>query len=173
MIKPRTRFLIVGLLAGLLGAAPVAPTAAESALIRQRIDDLLQRRQQPTPLPQDPPNPFVVAAAGLVGGATPAGDAGLAESSPAMPASVVGNSGEEIGPANTAELLARFASRLRITGLIRLKEQLHVIINDSTWKEGDYMILHQGSRVIRLQVLRIQPGQLTLRLEDAELMLRF
>lgn len=173
MSKIPFQLLGLGLLTGLLWAAPANPSAGDSMQIRQRIDALLKRRQQPMPLPVDPPNPFAVAAAVSIG-LTPvreSTEAGGNES--AMPAVVVGNPDDEIGSANTAELLARFASRLRITGMIRTKDQVHVIINDSPWKEGDYMIFNQGARIIRLQVMRIVPGQLTLRLEEAELVLRF
>ena len=173
MIKPPVLLSVLGLLTGLLWAAPANPSAGDSRQIRQRIDALLKRRQQPTPLPVDPPNPFALVAA-VSGGLTPVREPTVAGGGePAMPAVVVGNPDNEIGSANTAELLARLSSRLRITGMIRLGEQVHVIINDSPWKEGDYMILNQGSHVIRLQVMRIVPGQLTLRLEEAELVIRF
>ena len=89
---------------------------------------------------------------------------------PPSPFVVLANPG---APPGNAEQLARLASRLRITGLIRIKEQLHVIINDSPWKEGDYIAMESGSGLLQLQVLRIQAGQLTLRLEDAELVMRF
>lgn len=173
MIKIPVQILVLGLLTGLLWAAPTNPSAGDSMQIRQRIDALLKRRLQPTPIPVDPPNPFAVAAAVSVG-LTPVRESPEAGGNePAMRAVIVGNPDDEIGSANTAELLARFASRLRITGMIRMKDQVHVIINDSAWKEGDYMILNQGSLIIRLQVMRIVPGQLTLRLEEAELVLRF
>jgi hypothetical protein len=171
MIKPRLIFLLIGLGAGLLWAAPTKP-ADESALIRQRIDALLKRRQKPEPLPADPPNPFSLTA---VGTATPGSprDNPPAAVAPEPPALAPAPPGEEADASNPTELLARFASRLRITGVIRLKDQVHIIINDSPWKEGDYLIVNQGARILRLQVARIQPGQLTLRLEEAELVLRF
>lgn len=171
MIKPRVIIPVLGLLAGLLYAAPARP-AAESALIRQRIDALLQRRQKPEHLPTDPPNPFALSAA-APGNPIPLREPPGPGGSPGTPAVIVGGAGEDAGTATTTELLARLASRLRITGLIRIKDQLHAIINDNPWKEGDYLVINQGGRIVRLQVARIQPGQLTLRLEDAELVLRF
>jgi len=171
MNHPRLILLfVVGALAGVLLAAPAKPSPGESALIRQRIDALLKKRQKPEPLPAEPPNPFALASA-LAGGPAPTRETPQAGEQPA--AAIEIGSADESAPASTAELLARFSSRLRITGIIRLKGQVHVIINDSPWKEGDYMILNQGTGIIRLQVMRIQPGQLTLRLEDAELVLKF
>jgi hypothetical protein len=149
-----------------VGAAP-----NESALIRQRIDELLKRRQKPEPLPVDPPSPFALSSA-VSGGSTmvrePAPGAGVSTAGAA-----VEKPEAEAGSATTTELLARVASRLHITGVISLKNQLNIIINDNPWKEGDFLIVNQGARIIRLQVMRIQPGQLTLRLEDAELVLKF
>ncbi|HEX2862245.1 MAG TPA: hypothetical protein VHN79_11420 [Lacunisphaera sp.] len=155
--------LVLVLSAGALGAAAARSGPAESALIRQRIDALLKRRQNPRPLPAEAPNPFSLA------GATPI--SATRESAPVAPSIEAAPPAEEAP--NPAELLALFASRLRIAGMIRLKDQVHVIINDSPWKEGDYLIINHNQRIYRLQVMRIQTGQLTLRLDDAELMLRF
>lgn len=157
--------LVVAGLAGALFAAPTAPTPEQSALIRKQVDSLLKMRLLPTPLPLDPPNPFVPVSA------MPA-----AASAAATPATPSANSAAAAGPdrsAEDAEVLARYASRLRITGLIRVKGQVHVIINDTPWKEGDAIIVSRDPVLVQLQVARIQPGQLTLKLDDAELVLRF
>lgn len=159
-MTPARPLLLLSLLAAVIAGAVTVPGPGESKLIRQRIDDLLLRRRNPAPLPVDPPSPFVVLAnpgAALLPAATePTPAPRLAEA-----------------PPGNAEQLARLASRLRITGLIRLKDQLHVIINDSPWREGDYIAVESGSGLLQLQVLRIQTGQLTLRLQDAELVMRF
>lgn len=172
MIKPRIILLVIGLVAGLLWAAPTKP-ADESALIRQRIDTLLKRRQKPEPLPVDPPNPFSLTAVGTANPVPPRDTPPTIVATESSAAVGAGTPGQEAETSNPTELLARFASRLHITGVIRLKDQVHIIINDSPWKEGDYLIVNQGARILRLQVARIQPGQLTLRLEEAELVLRF
>lgn len=157
-MTPARPLLLLALLAASIAGAVTVPGAGESRLIRQRIDELLLRRRNPAPLPMDPPSPFVVLA-------NPGAALAPAATEPA-PRRV------EAPPGN-AEQLARLASRLRITGLIRIKEQLHVIINDSPWKEGDYIAVESGTGLLQLQVLRVQAGQLTLRLEDAELVMRF
>jgi hypothetical protein len=153
-------FLVVAGLAGALLAAPTAPTPEQSAAIRRQVDSLLKARLQPVPLPLDPPNPFIPVSG------TPGGVVAPTAATPA-PLPARDRSGED------AEILARFASRLRITGLIRVKDQVHVIINDTPWKEGDFIIVSRDPNLVQLQVARIQPGQLTLKLEDAELVLRF
>ncbi len=157
------------LLAGLLGltllGAPHSPSTAESAELREHIQSLLLPRRKPERLPLDPPNPFLT-----VSGPAAAPTGGPAEREVAPdPAPVAADDGKP----GTAEMLARLAAKLRITGLIRIKDQVNVIINDGAWKEGDYIIAEHSPRVVQLQVVRIQPGQLTLRLDDAELVLRF
>ncbi|MES1195158.1 MAG: hypothetical protein ABUL65_04630 [Opitutus sp.] len=158
----------LAILAGALSAAPVAPTPADSLKVRQHVDALLKVRRKPEALPVDPPNPFAVITAPGTGApresSTAPTDAGTILP-PAMR--------DDIAAASSTELLARFASRLRITGLIRLKDQVHVIINDSPWREGDFIIVNREPRLVQLQVVKIQPGLLTLRLDDAELVLRF
>lgn len=165
----------LSILAVLLAAGPVAravapaPTPAESAAVRGRIDALLKRRLTPSPLPVDPPNPFVVLnAPGVAAAETPG--TGPAKAGGPEPAPLLD---EDDDPISGTAALARYASRLRITGLIRIKDQVHIIINDSAWREGDLLIVERNPRVVQLQVARIQPGQLTLRLGDAELVLRF
>jgi len=168
MNRPITAFsLVAAVLAGALLAAPSAPTPEQSAQIRRQVDGLLKARLQPVPLPLDPPNPFIPVTGGP--GPAPAPAAGTA--SPASPNSLATPA---VDPsAEDAEILARYASRLRITGLIRVKGQVHIIINDTPWKEGDFLIVSREPTLVQLQVARIQPGQLTLKLDDAELVLRF
>jgi hypothetical protein len=158
-------FLVAAGFAGVLFAAPTAPTPEQSARIRRQVDALLKMRLQPVPLPLEPPNPFIPVAGGP--GATAAGPGSVTTSANPAPGPVPDDSVED------AEVLARYASRLRITGLIRVKGQVHIIINDTPWKEGDAIIVSREPTLVQLQVTRIQPGQLTLKLDEAELVLRF
>ena len=147
-------------------AVTAAGNEKGSAVLREQIDSLLKRRRRPEPLPLDPPNPFVLLAP-IAGGLT----------RPATPSDrmvpVESTLRSEPTATETAEALARFASRLRIGGMIRIKDQVQIIINDVACREGDYITVERAPRMIRLQVLRILPGQLTLRLDEAELVLRF
>ncbi len=160
------------LLLGLAGPALAAtPAAAKSAQIRQQIDALLKRRQRPEPLPPEPPSPFALVAV-VPGGPGQSRDVAATPVEESLPVAV-NSPAVEGEPRSTAELLARLAARLRITGIIRLKDQVNIIINDSPWKEGDYLIINHAGSVVRLQILRIMHGQLTLRLDEAEMVLRF
>lgn len=167
-MNPRPLLLAAALASSWLAPNPSlagsATAAARSDRIRGQIDALLAARRNPTPLPVDPPNPFAAASAGSVspgaGGGGP--DAASGSRPPEAPAIEA-----------DAQVLARLASRLRIGGLIRIKDQSQVVINDSPLREGDYFVAEREPRTIQLQVVRIAPGQLTLRLDEAELTVRF
>lgn len=153
------RLLLPFLAAALTGLAqPPDPGAERSDRLRRQIEALLGPRRAPVALPVDPPNPFSLAAAGTI---TPA---------PAVARAPAPAAAEE---ASNAATLARLASRLRIGGLIRLRDHMQVVINDNPWREGDVFVVEREPQLIQLQVVRIAPGQLTLRLADAELTLRF
>ena len=158
------RSLLLSLVLGSLAwAAPAAPspwTAERSAQMRRQVDDLLGSRRRPAALPADPPNPFSGVAGGIVL-PTPGERA-----RPILPASA--RPGEE-----SAETLARAASRLRIGGIIRMRDYVQIVINDTPWREGESILVEREPRPVRVQIVRIQPGQLTLRLDDAEMTLRF
>lgn len=161
--------LAVLLTAPLLPAAPADPgpagAAARSERIRAQIDALLAARLRPPPLPVDPPNPFAAPATGIILPVPPA----AGERVP-----TVALSPDAVPPvASNAEVLARLASRIRIGGLIRLKDSVQVVVNDSPMREGDSFVVEREPRIIQLQIVRIQPGQLTVRYEDAELVVRF
>lgn len=165
-MKPARVHSLLVLSVLLASAGHAAPTPAQSEVVRQHIDDLLRLRRNPQPLPIDPPNPFVpnVPAGALVANREAAATPGRDPAAETR--------GRD-GGTTSAEVLARFASRVHITGLIRLKDQVHVIVNDSPFKEGDAIVVDHGPPLVQLQVARIQPGQVTLRLDDAELVLKF
>lgn len=169
-MKLRPRFLLT-LVAGALLAGDVRPASVPSAerseQLRRKVENLLGPRRRREALPLDPPNPFSLASGGI---AVAAGGDG-----PGRAGS--GNQVDDTPPgdrgASSAEILARVASRLRIGGLIRLKDHMQIVINDSPWREGDSILVEREPRPIQVQVIRIQAGQLTLRLDEAELVLRF
>lgn len=133
-------------------------TKERSEKIRQQIEHLLANRRGAKPLPLDPPNPFEIQAPVLLNTPRAADPAPLNNAIP---------------PPDPATTLARFASELRISGMIRLNDQVQIIVNDNAWKEGDFLTIERAGRVVRLQVAKIMPGQLTLRLDEAELVIRF
>jgi hypothetical protein len=162
MKKLRAAIAVVGtlLLAVCTDAAAAADASAQerSDRIREKLNALLAPRRRSEPLPLDPPNPFMMQAPVSLN-RTPAPAGAERPATPAAP--------------DPAATLARFASELKISGMIRLNEQVQIIINENAWKEGDFITIERGGRVVRLQVARIQPGQLTLRLDEAELVIRF
>ena len=171
-----TRCLLV--VAGLLlaaGLAPAAPAARGKARnvpkvdhltqTKERIDALLKRRLNPEPLPALLPNPFqlpgTTAGTGLREGLPPD------PTKPDHPVVPV-----EITPPTDSEALARYAAGLKISGAVRLNGQLHLIINQSPYKEGDLLLLNNTEPPVYLQITRLSPGELTLGLNDATLTLK-
>jgi hypothetical protein len=148
-------------------SSPKAPTQSER--LQMRIDALLKRRLKPEPLPVVLPNPFVVVSGGTNGvrldGNDDDGADGVVVETPAKPTEPV--------PTTSAEALARGAAKLRIGGMVRLKDELQIIINDSPRKVGDTVVLDRNNAMTYFQVVRIAPGEVTLRLNDATQTIRF
>ena len=154
----RSVFAVLLLSAAALAA--VGTAAGPSEKTRQQIDSLLRHRLKPDPLPVDLPNPFLVIR-GSVGFARTDG-----------PGEEDGERKKSAG--NSAEVLARHAAELKIGGVVWLKDQvLQIFINELLLKEGDFITLDRNNATIRIQVARIQPGRLILRLDDAEHTVRF
>lgn len=138
-----------------------APATDSSAKIRQRIDALLTRRLLPEPLPADLPNPFETTSAA-------ARSRLIARTEPAA---VATDPDREAIPARHGDLLADYAARLRISGIMRLKDQILVVINDTPRKEGDLIPVPSTSPRIHLQISRLLPDRVVLRYLDAEIAL--
>jgi hypothetical protein len=168
-MKPSTRpFLLIA--AGLAGAAALVVaattagrTAAQVERTQQRIDNLLKLRLKPEPLPVTLPNPFQV-----VGGTATRTDAEENAESP-----TVTPPAEDTAPDSNADALARYAAKLKIGGLIRINGQPQLIINDAPRKEGDFIIVEHKESVTYLQIMKILPGALTIRLNEATLTVKF
>lgn len=164
----RAALIVVALL-----ASPVAPagTPSPSPAITQQIDALLKHRLRPEPLPVELPNPFVVTAGGIrdavtdpVRGRSNAfAEAGAAAANPDR---------EAVAPTNV-DVLAACASRLRIGGVIRIKDQLQIVVNDTPRKEGDFITVPWSGASVHLRIVKLLPEQLTLRYLDAELTVRY
>ncbi len=171
--------------AGLVLAAgflpPRARGAAASPVLRAQIDALLKARQWPEPLPIDPPSPFVVI-----------NDSGrnlLAAAPGRSPAPTsASRSGDEPRPADfirtpapaadavqltAAEILGNTAGRLKLGGVMQLKDQMQIVVNDLPRREGDFVTVLWNNATYALRIIRVQPGLLVLRYEGAEMTLRF
>ena len=171
----RCFFLAAGLLlaGSLLPAAPAVRGKGRNvpkpldhlAQTKQRIDTLLKRRLNPEPLPAVLPNPFQLP--GTVTGTDLRDGLPLDPTKPDHPVVPV-----EITPPTDSEALARYAAGLKISGTVRLNGQLHLIINQSPYKEGDLLLLNNTEPPVYLQIIRLSPGELTLGLNDASLTLK-
>jgi hypothetical protein len=159
----------LGLAAPAAAPASTAKAPTQSERIQLRIDALLKRRLKPEPLPVVLPNPFAVVSGGTNGvrldGTDDDGADGVVVETPAKPT--------EPPPTTSAEALARGAAKLRIGGMVRLKDQLQIIINDSPRKVGDTVVLDRNNAMTYLQIVRIAPGEVTLRLNDATQTIKF
>lgn len=160
MFRPVRYLLAAFAPLALLGAAPAADSSAK---IRQRIDALLTRRLLPEPLPADLPNPFESTTAA-------ARSRVIARTEPAEKA-VATDPDREAVPARHGDLLADYAARLRISGIMRLKDQILVVINDTPRKEGDLIPVPSTSPRVHLQISRLLPDRVVFRYLDAEIAL--
>jgi len=152
---------------GLLLAAAVASGAPASARAKSadqfartkaHIEALLKHRLNPEPLPANLPNPFQAPGGTAVVDAPRSGPPG---NDPPPPVN------------SDSETLVRLAAALKITGRVKLNDQVHLIINQATYKEGDRIPIYGKSDVTYLQVIRIAPGELTLGLNEAMETVRF
>jgi hypothetical protein len=182
-MKPSSRHFLIatGLLlcASLLLAATKPGKSAGSKGVnfertKQRIDALFKRRLKPEPLPVNLPNPFQVVggtinAKGADGPDDDAPPKVTADPRPVDPAPKVV---EETGPLSDSDALAGYAARLKIGGTIQLNGRAQLIINQSPYKEGDFIFVDNKDAVIYLQIVRITPTELTLRFKDIEQTLR-
>jgi hypothetical protein len=150
----------------------LVPLSAQPS-IREEIDALLKLRLQPRPLPVDPPNPFrdvrqVQRDSSVDRLATKLAIASETDA-------IVSATAVELDATSTsnAAVLASCVSRLRVGGIMRLKEEVHVVINDVPRREGDIIGAVWRDTAVAIRVVRIQAGQLTLRFGDAETVLKF
>lgn len=175
----RTLFFAAGLL---LAAAPaVAASAPAGPALKKavdrfdrtkaRIDALLRNRLQPEPLPASLPNPFLLTEAfSLTEVSRTPGDPPDHGAEPAGPETKTPV--EAAPPGSDAELLAFYATTLKISGTVQVNGRLQLVINQSSYKEGDLILLHKKDATIYLKVVRIAPGELTLGYNGVEQVLK-
>lgn len=135
---------------------PAAPPAGKDRLAG-RIDALLRPHLRPAPLPVVLPNPFLVIR-GTVD-FTEAHDP-AASKQPAPPAA-------DLPPLTDAEVLASCVARLKIGGTMQVNDLPQLLINQELYKEGDYVILEHKAALLYVQIVRLTPDEITLRLKEA------
>lgn len=173
----RSAFSVV--VAGLLAATGVSDVRAAATpatpppTIQQQIDALLKHRIRPEPLPVDPPNPFVLTTKGIR--ETVATDTSAKPATPEPAGTSAGgvNQPTEFLNASNADVLAAVAVRLKIGGMMRINDQVKLMINDASRKEGDFITTIWNNATVHVRIVKILPGQLILRLEDAEVTLKY
>jgi hypothetical protein len=167
MNRPARHFFVIA--ASLLLATPALPGAPAAraksvdqfARTKAHIDALLKGRLNPEPVPANPPNPFQ-----LPGGGTAVAD---------IPTNKNPGPKPELPPllSSDAEILAHLTATLKITGIVKLNDQLHLIVNQAPYKEGDRIPVSNNSTVTYIQVIRISPAEITVGLNDVVQVLKF
>ncbi|MBI2814678.1 MAG: hypothetical protein HYX71_10370 [Opitutae bacterium] len=166
--RPSLPLLALGLLSSVLFpptlVAADAPNPAEArriadryALTKARIGALLDQRQHPTPLPANPPNPFYQAPKEVAGDPT-AGH----ESPDTAPV-------PEAADLSDSDTLRKYASTLKLGGVITRNGVLHLAINNTASKVGDAITVGPRDRPVYLRIAGLTTTELTLALNDATL----
>jgi hypothetical protein len=132
---------------------------------KEHIDALLKNRLKPEPLPAVLPNPFQLAEA------APTNTSPTPGNEPTGHEAVVPV--EAAPPGSDAEFLALYAATLKISGTVLLNGRLQLIINQSSYKEGDVIVLHNKETNIYLKIVHIVPGELTLGYNGVEQTVKF
>jgi hypothetical protein len=162
--SPRSLFFI-GLLAIVAAAATPPPSPIPPPSIAEQLERLLNRRLKPEPLPLDLPNPFVMLAKeprdSMITQPVAIADA--------PPADAI----EAIRPVANVDVLADAISRMHFGGVIRMKDQVQILINDTPRKEGYTFKMPWNNAQIIIRVQRISPADVVLRYLDVEATVRF
>lgn len=133
------------------GSSKTAPNFQRT---KSRIDALLNPRLKPEPLPEIVPNPFQLAE-------LPAANTGDPKPVDKAPVS------------SDEEMLLYYGASLKISGVVRINDQTHLVINQAPYKVGDLVNLKTKDGNVKLRVLGISPGELTLGLNDAVQIVKF
>jgi hypothetical protein len=158
------------LAAALLGLAPLAASAADPvlpssdakkladryALTKARIQELLGARLHPTALPATAlPNPFYRSTF----------SAEIAPQNPEIPVQ------PDAPDLTDADTLAKYAAGLKLSGYLIVGGIPHVSINGAPCKVGDVVTLGPRDHPVFLHIDALSPQEVTLRLNDATLVL--
>jgi hypothetical protein len=143
--------------AGQPGADSAGKNGVNFERTKSRINSLLTQRVKPDPLPDPLPNPFVLSVAAPV--------AVTHEKDP--------KAGEGLAPGSDSEMLVYYGAMLKISGTVRINDLTHLVINQAPYKEGDIFSLKTKDATVKLRVIGIAPGELTLGLNDAVQVIKF
>jgi hypothetical protein len=76
-------------------------------------------------------------------------------------------------PGGASEILITCASRLKLGGVIILKDQIQIVVNGVPRKEGDTVAADWNNSIVYLKIAKLLPGQMVLRYGEAEATVRF
>lgn len=161
----RSLLVGLGLFTATARAAETVEKPAPPLTIAQQIDALLKRRLKPEPLPLDLPNPFLMSARESKNSIT--------TSSAGATAANDGDTRDNSRPMSNADILADCISRLRFGGVVRLKDQIQLYINDVPRREGDVLKMPWNGAQITVRVQRIFATEVVLRYLDVDATVRF
>lgn len=128
------------------------------ALTKARISALLDQRQNPAPLPTNPPNPFYQAPKEVAGDPETSGQE--SPDTALIP---------EAADLSDIDTLRKYAAALKIGGVLTFNGVLHVTINNTASKAGDTVTVGNKDRPIYLKIVSLAPNEFTLGLNDATL----
>ena len=139
-------------------AAALKKITERYARTKQQIATLLDPRMHPAPLPTVQPNPFYHPTEMPVTGAP------------------TEKAAEEAVPAaadiSDGDTLAKYATALKLSGVVVRDGLPHLMINSLLCKVGDVIPVGTKERPVYLQVVKITPEELTLGLNEAKQVLR-
>ena len=149
-------------------------SAASSLTVHQRIDRLLQHRLKPQPLPINPPNPFrmAIGARRESNGADPGSKTAPGPEKAIVARAAVEEHTKDAGPSQL-EVLISCATKLKLGGVILLKDQIQIVVNGVPRKEGDSIAADWNNTIVNFRISRLLPGHMVLRYGDAEATVKF
>jgi hypothetical protein len=163
------------LLAATLAWPSGQTTTAVSAPLQQKIDALLKPRLKPEPLPVNPPNPFQ-----MIGGMKreaaseePARSAAMRDDVVASLAPAADGASKEVIASQQSEILITCATRLKLGGVIILKDQIQIVVNGVPRREGDTVAADWNNTIVYLKIVRLLPGTMVLRYGESEATVKF
>lgn len=146
-----------------------------SPALQHRIDVLLKHRLKPEPLPVNPPNPFQMQSNARFSAEELGSKPAVTDESatPGSPTPADPTQAREISGASHSEVLISCATRLKLGGIIVLKEQIQIVVNGVPRREGEMIAADWNNTIIYLRIARLLPGHMVLRYGDAEATVKF
>ena len=152
---------------------------APSPGIQHKIDVLLKSWLKPEALPVNPPNPFQVMT-GLRREVAPDDPAARRANPDVLAATALPvrddrpreATGQPAGPGDS-DVLISCATRLKLGGIIVIKDQIQIVVNGVPRKEGDNIAADWNNTIVYLRITRLLPGQMVLRYNEAEATVKF